>query len=53
MSEADEMLLDEKYAEVSELVSAIREVYALAGEDENVARICNRILESSSYSLVM
>jgi len=48
-TELYEGFLDEKRAEISILVEAIREIYAIAGEDKQVSDICNRILESRKF----
>lgn len=45
-----QQLLDEKYEEIRQLVQAIRDVYAIAGEEECVAKICNRVLENTSIT---
>ena len=38
------------HEDISTLVLALRQVYAVAGEDENVARICNEILDSPGFA---
>ena len=40
------MLYDEKLELIAKLLETIRTIYALRGEDEDVARICNKILEN-------
>ena len=36
--------------DISTLVSAIRRIYAVSGEDENVASICNEILDDVRFA---
>jgi len=40
------LMLDEKYDDINTLVSAIREIYAIGGEDKVIAKICNSVLEN-------
>jgi hypothetical protein len=48
-----EILLDEKYEDIRALVQAIRDIYAIAGEDDGVAKICNKVLENTSFTNVI
>jgi hypothetical protein len=42
-------LLDEKYDDIAELMSVLREIYAVAGEDKNISRICNAVFEDVRF----
>ena len=44
-----DMLLDEKYDGIEFLLSIIKQIYAMAGEDESVSEICNKALEDTQY----
>ena len=40
-----EKLYEEKVEQVEYLVDIIRQIYAVAGEDDNVNDLCNKVLE--------
>jgi len=42
-------LLDEKIDDIVYLVSVIREIYSIVGEDKQVSKICNAVLESQKF----
>jgi len=46
-------LLDEKYDQISDLLDVIRSIYAIAGEDPAVNRLCNKILEDSRFATIL
>ena len=44
------MLINERDDEISELLDTIKEIYAIAGEDKQIALKCNTILEQPVYA---
>lgn len=44
---------DEARKNASDAVSALREIYAIRGEDPEIAEICNRILTQSWTQLLV
>ena len=43
------MLINERDDEISELLDTIKGIYAIAGEDEQIALKCNKILTQAVY----
>lgn len=44
-----EWLLDDKREDIRQLVGVIREIYAIAGEFDDVSRLCNSVLEQPKF----
>lgn len=42
-------LLDEKYNDIAYLMSILREIYSVAGEDKNIERICNAVFADTRF----